>query len=57
MSHYRSECAGCGEYAYLDDDGLCGPEINDCASRAHIHAWMDSYIEALDEANERLVSA
>ena len=23
MSHYRSECADCGEYAYLNDDARC----------------------------------
>lgn len=26
MSHYRSECTDCGEYAYLNDDARCETE-------------------------------
>ncbi len=52
MSHYRSECGNCGEYASLNDDGRCGPDVNDCAQQAKDVAAWNACVESLAASGE-----
>lgn len=38
MSHYRSECSDCGEYAHLDDDARC----ENCRTGQTFEVWPEN---------------